>query len=85
MINAPIKAYNLYLPTGDYLSPLSDFSPLTLYFPSPNGYNTQSCPVNTTDVLRFTVTNPQSGAGLTPLCVLVGSTGGSQTCTGEFP
>jgi hypothetical protein len=39
VINAPIKAYNLYLPTGDYLSPLSDFSPLTLYFPSPNGYN----------------------------------------------
>jgi hypothetical protein len=59
VINAPIDAYNLYLGTGDYLSPLSDFSPLTLF---PNAYNTQSCPVGTGDVLEFTVTNPQSAA-----------------------
>jgi hypothetical protein len=33
VINAPIKAYNLYLPTGDYLSPLSDFSPVDPLLP----------------------------------------------------
>ena len=78
VINVPIDAYNLYLGTGDYLSPLSDFSPLTLF---PNSYNTQSCPVGTNDVVEVTVTNPQSGSGPTSLCVLVGSTGGAESCS----
>jgi hypothetical protein len=83
VINAPYEAHNFYLGTGDYLSPLSDFSPLTL-FPSPSGYNTQNCPVGTGDVLKFTVTNPQGVGGPTSLCILVGTAGGYQTCTGEF-
>jgi hypothetical protein len=77
VINVPVDAYNLYLGTADYLSPLSDFSPLTLF---PNAYNTQSCPVGTNDVVEFTVTNPQGG-GPTSLCVLVGSTGGTESCS----
>jgi hypothetical protein len=75
VINAPIEPYNLYLPPGDYLSPLSDFSPLTL-FPSPSGYNTQVCPVGTGDTLTFYVTNPEyTGSGTNSLAVCVGTPG----------
>jgi hypothetical protein len=70
VINAPIEAYNLYLGTGDYLSPLSDFSPLTLF---PNANNTQSCPVDTGDTLTFTVTNPQTMTSGASMSVCVGT------------
>ncbi|MGO4881519.1 MAG: hypothetical protein ACLP59_11930 [Bryobacteraceae bacterium] len=73
VINAPIDAYNLYLGTEDYLSPLSDFSPLTLF---PNAYNTQSCPVGKGDTLTFTVTNPQNtGSPANSMNVCVGTGG----------
>jgi hypothetical protein len=80
VINAPIGASNLYQPSLA-LSPLSDFSPLTL-FPDP-GNNTQSCQVFAGDVLEFTVRNAQTGSPLSPLCVLVGAAGGAESCS-EF-
>jgi hypothetical protein len=74
-----INAYNLYLPAGDYLSPLSDFSPLTLFFPSPNEYNTQACPLGTGDTLTFTVTNPQNSGNNNSMQVCVGTGGVAPT------
>lgn len=77
VINAPINAYNLYLGTGDPLSPLSDFSPLTLF---PNAYNTQVCPVGTGDTLTFYVTNPEyTGSGTNSMAVCVGTSGVAPT------
>jgi hypothetical protein len=69
-------ASNLYL---GGVAPLTDFSPLTLFT---NSANTWNCPVTTGDVLRFTVTNPQTTNAGSPLCVLVG-TAGSENCS-EF-
>jgi hypothetical protein len=77
VINAPINAYNLYLGTGDPLSPLSDFSPLTLF---PNAYNTQVCPVGAGDTLTFYVTNPEyTGSGTNSMAVCVGTSGVAPT------
>jgi hypothetical protein len=75
VLNAPINAFNLYLGSLVPLSPLSDFSPLTL-FPD-SGNNTQNCPTANGDVLKFTVKNPQwtGSGGSTSLCVLIGTTG----------
>ncbi len=73
VINAPIEAYNLYLGTGDYISPLTAFSPLTLFT---DGYNTWNCPVGTGDTLTLTVTNPQNtGNPTASMKVCVGTTG----------
>jgi hypothetical protein len=72
VINAPVEAYNLYLGKGDYLSPLSDFSPLSL-FPSPSGYNAQGCPLDPGDTLTFTVTNPQTKTPGASMSVCVGT------------
>jgi hypothetical protein len=64
-----------YLGPEDALSPLSDFSPLTL-FPSPSGYNTQVCLVLKGDTLTFYVTNPEyTGSGAASLAVCVGTSG----------
>jgi len=71
VINAPIDASNLYQPLL-VLSPLSDFSPLTLF---PNANNTQSCPVGKGDTLTFTVTNPQYSPNNYSMNVCVGTAG----------
>jgi hypothetical protein len=78
-VNLPVGVTNLYSQT---LSPLSDFSPLTFFFPdTANGGSTQQCPVANTDLLTITVANAQGGgtSSAGPICLLVG-TYGPQDC-----
>ena len=79
VVNAPIDAYNQYLGEGpqNWLSPLSDFSPLTLFT---NAYNTWSCPVSMGDSLTFSVINPQTGAGPSVSHICVGTPGTPAIC-----
>ena len=79
--NAPINPFNLYIGSGagKWLSPLTDFSPLTLFT---NSNNTWICPVANGDRLTFTVTNPQHpGSGSYSEVVCVGTPGAAPpTC-----
>jgi len=63
---------------GFALSPLSDFSPMTLFFPdTESGASTQQCPVASGDTLIITVSNAQGGgtSSAGPICVQVGTAG----------
>jgi hypothetical protein len=78
-VNLPQGVTDLY---GDALSPLSDFSPMTLFSPNnANGTPSQHCPVYGSDTLEITVANAQGGGtnSAGPICVLVG-TPGPVTC-----
>ena len=62
--NLPIEATNLDPDLDVFLSPLSDVSPLTFFYPSTTNpaQSTQGCPVVAGDTITFYV-NPQNGSG----------------------
>jgi hypothetical protein len=62
-VNLPVDTVDYYqrnMGLSSAISPLTDASPMT-FFPSTTNQNQMDCPVVSGDVMKFTVTNPQTG------------------------